>query len=140
MSKVQDWSPKRPLIERLGQVAPSISFSVDWEPDHSFRWDGDGPDPAEEGFVAYDVTFTAATIARGKLVEGHTYLGGSYSKPGEHDPDVHGYLDQKLDEALDELRQEVGPLPDIKRAKDYLKQNMRKEYEAQRRRIESEGR
>lgn len=139
-SKIQDWSPKRPLIEKLGQVAPSIAFSVRWEEDPNFRWDGDGLDPAEEGFIAYDVDVAARAIVNGKLEEGEAHLGGSYSKPGEHDPDIHGYLNDLLQEALDRLKDEVGALPDIKRARDYLKEDSRKSYEAQRRRIESEGR
>lgn len=95
------------LIKKLAKVAPSIHFSVVWEPDHNFRWDGDGPDPTERGYQAYDVAVYARAVVGGEHLEGVNYLGGSYSKPGKHDPNVHGYLNQMLDEALDELGRKV---------------------------------
>jgi len=95
------------LIKKLAKVAPSIHFSVKWEPDHNFRWDGDGPDPSERGYQAYDVAVYARTIVGGEHLEGVNYLGGTYSKPGKPDPTVGGYLNQMLDEALDELGSKV---------------------------------
>lgn len=94
---------KSPLLEKLKKIAPSIVFEVDHTRDPDFHWDGDGPDPADEGFDAYDVDFSAKTIVKGELLEGVAHLGGTYEKPDEIDPDVGGFLTQKLQEAAEDL-------------------------------------
>jgi hypothetical protein len=123
------------LIKKLAKVAPSIHFSVVWEPDHSFVWDGDGPDPSERGYQAYDVAVYARAIVGGAHLEGVNYLGGSYSKPGKHDPNVHGYLNQMLDEALDELSKNMhvgyALSNEIKKAQALLKREREKAYARQ---------
>lgn len=124
-----------PLIKKLAKVAPSISFSVTWERDPYFRWDGDGPDPADEDYEAYDVDVYARAVMGGEALEGVAHLGGSYSKPGHHDPDVHGYLNQLLDEALDELGKNMlvglSLSKQIKKAQALLKQEREKAYKRQ---------
>lgn len=95
------------ILELLRKIAPNIVFSVLWTPDDDFEWNGDGPDPAENGLYAYDVDFSAKTIVDGNFVTGRSSLGGCYSKPGEFDPDVHGYLVQNLLEASEELAVEL---------------------------------
>jgi len=99
------------IFSRLKKVAPNIAFSVAYTEDPNYRWDGDGPDPAEEGYVAYDVDVYARAIEDGEIVEGQASMGGTYEIPGEFDPDIGGYLPQMLAEAIDELKSEVrGPL------------------------------
>ena len=88
------------LLAELRELAPSIVFSVSREIDNSYRWDGDGQDPAKDGFDAYDVTVTASAIVKGELIEGNDYLGGSYFLSDEPTGMIHGYLPQMLAEAL----------------------------------------
>lgn len=95
------------ILSGLKRIAPNVCFSTSWTEDPNFRWDGDGPDPAEEGYMAYDVDVRAVAIVRGEFREGNASLGGSYSKPGEHDKDIHGYLPQMLAEAAADLSRQV---------------------------------
>jgi len=80
-----------------------IAFTLCRTEDPSFRWDGDGPDPSKDGFLAYDVTVKARTIVEGEIMEACEYLGGSYYKHDEPLGDVHGYLPQMLEEAASKL-------------------------------------
>jgi len=99
---------KADILDAVRKADPSINISVTWEQDPSFVWDGDGPDPVEDGFAAYDVTVTATKIIDGEMYEGHEYLGGSYSPyGGPHCPLVHGYLAQMVDDAIEDLMQET---------------------------------
>ena len=95
------------ILAKLKKAAPNIAISTAWHEDPHFRWDGDGPDPAEEGYLAYDVDVYARAIADGKLVEGTGSIGGSYSKPGEFDPEVNGYFLDLLRQALDDLWEQL---------------------------------
>src|SRR3990167_1328629 len=127
------------IFAQLKKIAPNISFKVSRSPDHNFRWDGDGPDPAEDGYVAYDVDVYARTIIDGEVVEGRQSLGGSYDKPGEFDSDIHGYLPQMLEEAATELAGELkgdaAPLlRQLAEAKKYLKQVLSSRYASSMRR------
>lgn len=95
------------LIEALRTERPDVAIRVTKELDDTYVWDGDGPDPADDGFAAYTVKVEAITIRNGKAYTGTAYLGGSYYKYGEpvdliHE-DVGGYLPQLIDEALKEL-------------------------------------
>lgn len=90
----------RAIFERLDKIAPDIDFNVEWEEDPSFEWDGEGPDPREEGYVPHDVRVSAMVVIEGKEIVGDAYLGGTYDKPDEQDPDIHGYLPQMLSEAV----------------------------------------
>lgn len=96
-----------PLAAALKRLAPSVIFSVSAEIDPCYRWDGDGPDPVENGFDAYDITVKALTIDCGTIREGEAYLGGSYFEPDEPTGEIHGYLLQMLEEAAEELQKEL---------------------------------
>lgn len=82
---------------------PDIVITVEREVDSLFEWDGDGPDPTEDGFIAYDVDVRATTIYDGEFIMGSTSLGGSYYRYEDPIGDVHGYLDQMIDEAIKEM-------------------------------------
>lgn len=123
------------IFSDLRKIAPNLSFSTKWTEDPSFVWDGDGPDPAEQGMVAYDVDVFARAIIDGIMAEGRESLGGCYDEPHKRDPDIHGYLPQMLEEATQELSKSVsGPLQrQCAAAIKYLKGVMRQNYEAERR-------
>lgn len=92
------------LKTMLAAVAPDIAFDVIWEVDPDFTWNGDGPDPVEDkGLFPHDVEVRAMAIIGGELKTGSDYLGGSYEEWDSVDQEVHGYLNQMLEEALDEL-------------------------------------
>lgn len=95
------------IFRELKRIAPDIAFAINWEEDHHFRWDGDGPDPRYEGFVPYDVDVTAKAIIHGEEYEGKDSLGGTYDLPDEKDLDVHGYLPGMLHSALKELLEDL---------------------------------
>ncbi len=91
-------------IELLKESRPDIAITVSWEPDHYFSWDGDGEDPRNDGYDPHNVTVTASVIRNGELIQSHAYLGGCYSKNGgEDDPEISGYLDQLVNEAVEGL-------------------------------------
>lgn len=122
------------IFRELKRIAPDIAFAVDWEEDHHFKWDGDGPDPREEGYRFYDVRVSAKTIIHGEEYEGKEYLGGVDGKPDEQDPDVHGYLPQMLLEAVASM---MGDLPDTMsqalEAKKYMERVLHTRYANQNR-------
>lgn len=91
------------LAESLAKAAPSICFLVSRDIDESYKWDGDGPDPRDEGFDPYDVDVTARIIVRGQIVQGSASLGGCYFRSDEPTGEIHGYLVQMLGEALENL-------------------------------------
>lgn len=101
----------RQMIETLKQSRPDVAILVTREPDPNPVWDGDGPHPADDGYVCYDWTVTACTIRAGVLIEGHDYLGGSWYAPDDHTSpaalEVSGYLPQMIDEALAELDKQL---------------------------------
>lgn len=117
---------RKELQEQLAKVAPNIHFGVKWTEDPSYRWDGDGPDPAEKGILPHDVDVSASIIMNGELLTGESHLGGCYDKPGELCPDVHGYM---LSEALEELHVMVPPhyqiVCEIKEAQNFISKLMK---------------
>ncbi len=125
------------IFKRLKQIAPSIHFDVKYELDPSFVWDGDGPDPRDEGYDAYDVDVSASAVVDGHMVHGIESLGGTYDRPGKHDPDIGGYLPQMLEEAVMDLRKKRLPASLAKEAKEaqaFLKTTLKTRYSQQRRR------
>lgn len=125
-----------PFASRLRELAPSVSFTVSREIDLHDRWDGDGPDPRDDGFDAYDVDVTASAIVGGELIEGSASLGSSYFRPDEPTGELHGYLPQMLDEAAEELQQVLAwkgdPLAhaaELNGARAWLKAEMHRRYE-----------
>jgi hypothetical protein len=91
------------MLDKLKEIAPNVAFSISREYDPDFQWDGDGPDPQDEGYEPQNVTVTANAIVNGELIEGNAYLGGSYDLPDAPCPNVHGYLPQMIEEALTDL-------------------------------------
>lgn len=92
------------IIDRLKIERPEIAIVVKWEEDHDFEWDGDGEDPITDGYYPYNVDITASRIVNGELLEGTASLGGCYSKDGgKDDPEIGGYLNQLVDDAVAEL-------------------------------------
>jgi len=88
----------------IKKLAPDIRIRTVWEEDPNYRWDFGDPDPAEEGYVAHDVTVSVTVeMPNGIEVVGEDHLGGSYEKPGVEDPLVHGYYYGMLSDALREL-------------------------------------
>lgn len=92
-----------PLIDAIRTFIQHVHIAVTWEHDPYYSWDGDGPDPRDEGYYPNNVTVAAQAIVNGELVEGKSHLGGTYERPGERDSDIGGYFPQMLQEALEEL-------------------------------------
>lgn len=126
---------KHKLFAELARIAPNCRFSASRTLDPCCSWDGDGADPREQGFSAYDVTVTAETIINGEIVEGSASLGPSWYQPGEPLDDIHGYLPQMLEEAATELQGKVehcSPLYfTLAHAITFLKNEMRRLYNEQ---------
>lgn len=129
------------IFKSLNQIAPAIAFDVKFQPDPSFRWDGDGPDPRDDGYEPYDVAVSARTVVGGELREGIEWMGGHYEKPKDARPgrttDLGGYLPQMLEEAVADLTKQ-GRMPasvgmQANKARKYLKEVMRVRYEEQKR-------
>jgi hypothetical protein len=123
---------KSPILEDLKKLAPSVSFSVEHTHDPNFRWNGDGPDPEDEGFQAYDVDVYARAMD-GETIEGRASLGGTYEKEGEFDSDIGGYLPQMLEEAARELMKQASgdAQKQLNDAIPFLKRIMRERWEKQ---------
>lgn len=94
-------------IEALRTSRPDMAITVSREYDPNFAWDGDGPDPIEDGYLPYDGTVRATTIRKGNLIVGEDVLGGSYYAENEPAGEIHGYLPQMIDEALKEMDAEL---------------------------------
>ena len=95
--------PIQDCIMALRLSRPDIAVTVTRKADSYFSWDGDGDDPRNEGFEPCDVYVKAFAIKSGTLLEGSACLGGSYYRPDEFTGDIHGYLPQMLEEAIEEL-------------------------------------
>jgi hypothetical protein len=114
----------------LKKIAPSVVF------------DGDGPDPRDEGFIPYDITVEAITIVDGELWQESVFLGGSYMKPEDFDIDIHGYLPQMLQEAARNLSEKYVAAwserteKELAAAVAYLTKVMKERYDREERRRE----
>lgn len=91
------------ILAKLKQLAPNIAITTATTPDPHFEWDGDGPDPQDEGYEPCDVDVTATAILDGELVEGEASMGGHYVSDDDPDPDFGGYLPQMIEESLQDL-------------------------------------
>jgi len=89
---------------------PDIAILITRELDEIFAWDGDGPDPAEDGYDPYSVTVTAMTIRNGRIYEAHATLGGSYFKPSEPFAEIGGYYPDLRDEAIEDLDSQLATI------------------------------
>lgn len=133
------WRPKRPysaeeILEKLKALCPSVAFGIDRKEDEGYRWDGDGPDPRDEGYVPYVVKVEAVVVVAGELWHEYDHLGGSYMKPNELDLDIHGYLPQMLYTVAENLSAQ-GVLPkELQSTMAYLKNVMKERYDRDQRR------
>jgi len=97
------------LLDELKQKRPEVSVRVTWEIDPYYEWDGDGE--LLEDMIAHNVDVKALTIINGVLLEGVASLGGCYSnEDGSHDPEIHGYFPQLLEEALEDLDSQIAKI------------------------------
>lgn len=94
-------------IEELKVSRPDIVVTVTRELDPYFVWDGDGPNPEEDGFSAYTVDVNARTIRNGEIIIGGSSLGGSYYLDDEPIGEIHGYLPQMIAEAIEEMDEQL---------------------------------
>lgn len=121
------------IKRKLAELAPEIEFTSTRERDPFCKWDGNIP--LAKGYHAYYVTVRARAIHKGEMCEAEAYIGGSYYRDTEPLGEVHGYLPQMLEEAVDELSRKVGSNPSLcgqaLRARDWLKELMRQNWEEQ---------
>ena len=126
---------KPEYLNQLNKIAPSILFTVSRELDPYESWNGDGPNPRDDGYSPYSVDVTALVIIGGEIIEGAQSLGSSWYRHDEPLGDVHGYLPQMLEEAATELQSTIGAVSPMGReltaAIEYMKAVMRQEWEAQ---------
>lgn len=137
----QDWRPfgVGRIVRKLDEIAPDVGIVTKWEEDPSYRWDGEGPDPREEGYVPHDVWVIAEAWDRGRKFQGQDVLGGVYEKPGSRDPMIHGYFYQMLDQALGKLAAKDLPRRlrlQVAAARRYVWDEMERIYGISRRRRE----
>ncbi len=92
------------ILSALRRIAPNVSIETNWSEDADFIWDGEGPDPAEEGYFPHTVE-VAVTVETddGETFSGVDFLGGTYARPGVEDPNVSGYFPQMLEMAFKDL-------------------------------------
>ena len=92
------------ILSGVRRIAPNVSIKIRWQLDRYYIWDGDGPDPVEQGYVPHNVYVSAVVVTtEGKTVFGRGVLGGVYESEGMEDPNIHGYFPQLLEIALMEL-------------------------------------
>ena len=89
--------------EKLKIEFPEIYIYVLWEYDEEYEWDGDGPDPQDEGYLPHNVTVCAEKIVNGERLTGFAYLGGCYKLPDEENEEVDGYFEELAREAISNL-------------------------------------
>ncbi len=95
----------RQMIEQLKLSRPDVAITITRFED-PIPWDGDGPDPSEEGFTCYTFDVTASTILNGEMIEGSASLGSCWYRADDDSDtarEIGGYLPQMIDEALEEL-------------------------------------
>ncbi len=95
------------MLQKLKELCPSIVFSISREIDEDEIWDGDGPDPKEDGYEPYCIDVEAVAIIDGDFVEGVAYLCSSYYQDDEPIGDAHGYLPQLLKDAVIDLNKQL---------------------------------
>lgn len=126
-------------LAHLRTIAPSVAITVSREIDEHELWDGEGPDPREDGYQPYCVDVTSRIILDGEIVEARESLCSSYYLDDEPIGEAHGYLPQMLQESLKRLRSDNDDvafpayiLKELGEANIYLKRVMRESYEKQR--------
>lgn len=137
------------LLERLRAVAPSVAITTIWEeeddPDTSIfnvGWALELEDPCN--WVCWESEVRAEAVVAGRLVSGSDYLCGTWERFGDNpavtNPYISGYFPQKAEEALRQLRQQVGDhegdqcrrlCVELTDAIAVVREHMREEYEKQ---------
>jgi hypothetical protein len=119
----------------LKEFAPNVVCCSHAELDDGFVWDGDGPDPTEEGYYPHTVYVTVKAIANGEIVEGVAALGGSYYQHDEPLDDIHGYLPQMLQEAVAELEDKLARdhpvVHELRVVQMFLRRELERRYQEQ---------
>lgn len=69
------------LIQEIKAIVPHMAIKVKWELDPYESWNGDGPNPRDDGYSPYNVTVTSYTIVGGELLSGDESLGGCWEDP-----------------------------------------------------------
>lgn len=123
------------IYDELKEIAPHVAFSTCREIDTDHDWDGDGPDPTEDGYDNYFVTITACIIYNGEYLRGYDSIL-LYMKPEEEITDVNGYLHEMLRNAVQDLLN-LGEIlsrdsiyHELKEAKYHIIKTIRDSYEA----------
>src|ERR1700678_3158363 len=99
-------TPKQ-VLSHIAEIAPMIGITVNRTEDPYFEWDGEGPDPRDEGYHCYTVDVMATTIIGGKAIHGANSIAGVYEMPNKHDPDINGYFLDMLIAALMNLKNNI---------------------------------
>lgn len=107
-------------MKTLKDLAPTVAISVTREHDPDGKWDGEAPDPTDQGYVPCVVVVRVFTIVNGEIAEGTSYLGNSYYKPEEDTGMAHGYLPQMIEEAITELLRNHPMVMDLVAARGFL--------------------
>jgi hypothetical protein len=124
------------ILSRLKDLAPDVAFSVVSEPLPDYVWDGDGPDPIEDGLMPHEVVVSARAVENAALIEDDKACYGHYLKEGESPGDVGGYLPQMLKDAASYLLKRLtdGRLKGQVRAViEFLRVEMRERWEEEQR-------
>lgn len=119
---------------KLRELAPSVSFEVEWSPDEDARWEKEW---GEQGnFEAYNTDVRAKAIVKGEIIEGWECMGGTWEIPDKKDPEIGGYLPQMLLGAAEDLMKQVIPMElekELTACVLFLKALLRERWEAQQR-------
>jgi hypothetical protein len=99
---------KTNLQKDLTLVAPSISIETIWEPDPYARFDElDLPGEDPDDWQPWQSEVRASAIVEGELLSGSAYLSGTWEKyldkPWISNPEISGYENQMIVEALEDL-------------------------------------
>lgn len=126
------------LYATLATLAPSIAFTTLWEHDQYAKWEAD-PSLDRDDFQAWESTVTARAIVGGNELAGEAHLCGTWlpfgDDPAKTDPEIGGYLLQKLQEAAQDVGEQIGEQDDAllaqaNAASGFLQKTMRAEYDA----------
>lgn len=111
---------KTELQKYLATIAPQISIVTLWEHDPDGYQEFKGlsqPGNCMEGqdfrdWQSWQTEIRATTVSLGETLTGTAYLGGTWERssndPTETNPEISGYELQMTEEALEELRREIG--------------------------------
>lgn len=132
-------TPKQ-IFDTLALLAPGIAVAVHWTRDDDARWSDISealPGESRDDWQAWETEVRATAIVKGKEIVGNAYLCGTWEKygdnPAQSNPDISGYLPQKIAEALEELNSAGcgSLLSEIAPARNFMRQEMQERYDEQ---------